>query len=273
MEQILRIFFNNGSFITFAGLQLLCVYLIINFNSKQGEIAAETWSVRAGSVKSVVGTFQDYLDLREENEIQQAEIANLRSQLENALYDTKAGVDSIDDQRYQQRFRLLATNVVNRSPFKPTNTCVIDRGTAFGVQPGQGVVGEHGLVGIVDLPTANYARVISILNRAARISAGLRNDAFGTLLWEGKDPRRMTLTDIPDFMTVVVGDTVFTTGYSNVFPTGVVIGTVESSAEQPGTGSQDLVVRLINEPLHARNAFVVQDLLKEEITSLNNNRR
>lgn len=268
MEQILRIFYNNGSFFTFIGLQLLCLYLIINFNADQAEIAAETWTVRTGSVKGLVGGFQDYLDLREQNEVQRREIARLKGLLPEARYNTAADVDSLIDDTYLQRYNFLSTNIVNRSPYNPNNTLVIDRGSSFNVQQGQGVVDNEGLIGIVDVPGSSHARVISILHRAIRISAGLRNNAFGTLKWDGLDPRRMTVTDIPDYMTVAAGDTVFTTGFSNVFPTGQVIGLVETATRQPGTGSQDLIVRLANSPLTATNAYVVQDLFKEEISEL-----
>ena len=268
MEQILRIFYNNGSFFTFIGLQLLCLYLIINFNSTQADIAAETWTVRSGSVKGLVGGFQDYLDLREQNEVLRREIARLKGRLPEASYNTAAEVDSLADDTYLQRYNFLATNVVNRSPYQPNNTLVIDRGNDFNVQQGQGVVGDSGLIGIVDVPSSRHARVISILHRATRISAGLRNNAFGTLLWDGLDPRRMTVTDIADYVAVNPGDTVFTTGFSNVFPTGQVIGLVETTAIQPGTGSQDLIVRRANDPLSNTNAYVVQDLFKEELSVL-----
>ena len=78
----------------------------------------------------------------------------------------------------------------------------------------------------------------------------------------------MKMTDIAEYLTIAKGDTVFTTGFSNVFPTGQVIGTVESSEVQPGTGSQNLIIELINDPLHTNNAFVIRDLFKDELAKL-----
>ncbi len=268
MEQILRIFYKNGSFFTFVGLQLLCLYLIVNFNSPQSAIAAETASIVTGSVKSGAGTVEGYLNLEEQNEIQRREIADLKSRLPESGYSIVVETDSVEDRTYAQRFIHLTANVVNRSAYSPYNTLVIDRGTSQGVAAGQGVVGNTGLIGIVDIPTENFARVISILHRSARISAGLRNNAYGTLQWNGKDPRNMVLTDIADYLTIEKGDTVFTTGFSNVFPTGQAIGTVTSSEIQAGTGSQNLIVKLINDPLHTKNTFVIRDLFKEELAKL-----
>ena len=114
--------------------------------------------------------------------------------------------------------------------------------------------------------TENFARVLSILHQQTRISAGLKNNGYGTLRWDGADPRYMTLTDLPDYLAVAAGDTVFTTGFSNLYPTRQVIGTVESSEIQPGTGSQRLTVRLSEDPLRTNAVFVVQDLFKEELS-------
>lgn len=270
---ILRIFFNNGSFFTFLALEILCLYLIVSFNEPQQAIALETWSVRSGSVRGVWSSFQDYLDLQEENEGFARENARLRAALPAARYDANFDRDSLVDSVFRQRYTFLAANVINRSPYGPNNTLVIDRGEALLVTPGLGVLGQQGLLGIVDRTTENHARVISLLHRATRISAGLRNNAYGTLLWDGLDPRYMTLTDLPDYLEISAGDTVFTTGYSNVFPTNQVIGTVTESQVQPGTGSQNLRVRLITDPLRQRNGYVVQDIFKEELTGLKNGKR
>ncbi|MEM9931646.1 MAG: rod shape-determining protein MreC [Bacteroidota bacterium] len=270
MEQLLRIFYTNGSFFTFVGLQLVCLYLIVNFNSPQSEIFQETLAVRGGSISSAMDKINGFLDLDEQNQVLLRENAALLGQLPEAGYSTSVQTDSIQDEQYLQRFVYLATNVVNRSPFRPNNTLVIDRGENLGVAQGQGVVDKNGLIGIVDLTTERHARVISVLHQSIRISAGLRSGAFGTLKWDGQDPQRMTLADIPEYLKVSEQDTVFTTGFSNIFPTGQVIGTVESIEVQPGTGSKDLRVLLANDPLIAAHAYVVQDLFKEEFQSLQN---
>ena len=269
MEQILRLFYNNGSFFTFCTLQILSVYLIINHNSTQSAIAAETWSIGSGRLQSISTTVNDYLNLKEQNEVQMRENARLRRLLPNALYDLRTNVDSIIDGKYLQRYNFLPARIVNRSPYNPYNVLIINRGESLGLQAGQGVIDDQGLVGIIDNSTELFARAISILHQDARISAGLRDNTFGTLRWDGKDPKYMTLTDIPEYTNIGTKDTVFTTGYSNIFPTGQPIGIVTDAEVQPGTGSKNLKVELFNDPLRVSSVYVVQDLFKEELGILN----
>lgn len=268
MERLLRLFYNNGSFFTFGVLQVICLFLIVNRNSPQSDIALETWSIGTGKVRSAAGNVNEYLNLREQADIHQRENAKLRSLLPFNRYNTVAELETFLDSTSAQRYTYLATRIVNRTPYGPNNTFVIDRGADLGVAPGQGVVGDEGLLGIVDRVTAGHARVVSILHGAVRVSAGLKSGSYGTLNWPGKDPRKVVVDDLPEYVRVSPGDTVYTTGYSNVFPTDLAIGVVESADVQPGTGNQSLTVRLMNSPLSVRHAYVVQDLFKEELSEL-----
>ena len=269
MDKLLNFLLRSGSFFLFALLEAICFFLIVNFNSDQAAIWAKTSSVYFGSYNEWMAERRAYWDLDEANNVLRRENARLRGLLPSAAYNTEAEVDSLTDDARLQRFNYLAARMINKSPYGPNNTLIIDRGSDFQVRRGQGVVAGEGLVGIVSDVTARYARVLSVLHLSTRISAGLSNNAYGTLRWDGRDPRFMTVTDIPDYVEVSETDTVFTTGYSNVFPTGLPIGTVAGSEVQPGTGSQHLRVRLLGEPLLVTSGYVVQDLFKEELDFLN----
>ena len=269
MGRLLRIILNSSGLFTYLALQLVCLYLIVHHNDVQRSIWLETRSVYGSYVAEQVNAKLAFLDVARENEVLRRQNAALLSQLPHSGYDPAVDTLAVRDTSWQQRFTYLSSQVINRSPYGPYNTLVIDRGSKLGVERGQGVVADGGLLGVVSEVTPRYARLISILHLNTRISAGLRNNAYGTLRWDGNDPRRVTVTDMPDYVPVAPNDTVYTTGYSNVFPTGLPIGTVEASLPQPGTGSQHLTVVLMNDPLRARNGYVVQDLFKQELDSLN----
>ena len=272
MQRLLEALLRSGSFFVFAFLELICFYLIVNFNSQQQAIWAETLSVYLGGYNDWAARRQDYFDLDEQNEVLRRKNAELLGRLESAAYDSAADRDSIRDDTRLQRFNFLTARVVNRSPYGPNNTMVINRGRDLQVMAGQGVVDGNGIVGIVSSVTPRHARLLSVLHLDIRVSAGLDNGAFGTLRWDGRDPRRMTVTDVPAYVGVSPGDTLYTTGFSNVFPTDYPIATVAGSRELPGTGSQELEAVLLNDPLRVRTVYVVQDLFKEELDYLNRSR-
>ncbi|NJB84763.1 rod shape-determining protein MreC [Lewinella marina] len=269
MGRLLRILLNSSGLFTFAGLQLLCLYLIVNHNDTQRQIWVETKSVYGSTLSEFISDKLAFLDVARENEILRRENAALLARIPGSGYNTAVDTIPVQDSAFQQRFTYLASRVINKSPYGPYNTLVIDRGANLGVERGQGVVSDGGLLGIISEVTPRHARVISILHLDTRISAGLDNSAFGTLKWNGRDPRRVTITDMPDYVPIAPNDTIYTTGYSNVFPSGLPIGTVESSEPLPGTGSQDLTVVLLNDPLLAGNGYIVRDLFKEELDQLN----
>ncbi|WP_116107887.1 rod shape-determining protein MreC [Lewinella sp. IMCC34191] len=269
MGRLLRILLTSSGFFTFAVLQLVCLYLIVHHNDTQRKIWAETKFVYGSYLTKQVSDRLAFLDVARENEILRRENAALLSRIPGSGYNTAVDTSTVVDSVMQQRFTYLASRVVSKSPYGPYNTLVIDRGANLGVERGQGVIADGGLLGIVSEVTPRHARVISLLHLDTRVSAGLDNNAFGTLRWDGHDPQRVTVTDMPDYVPVAPNDTIFTTGYSNVFPTGLPIGTVESSEPLPGTGSQNLTVLLLNDPLLAATGYVVRDLFKEELERLN----
>jgi rod shape-determining protein MreC len=267
--RLLHTLLRSGGLFTFLLLECLSFYLLINHNDAQRTIWLETKTVYGSYVSEQISERLAFLDVARENELLRRENASLLSRIPGAGYPLSVDTFTTVDSQFQQRYTFLAGRVINKSPYGPYNTLVIDRGSRLGVERGQGVLTDEGLLGIVSEVSPRYARVLSILHLDTRISAGLNNNAFGTLRWDGHDPRRVTVTDMPDYIPIGPSDTIFTTGYSNVFPTGLPIGVVESSEPLPGTGAQELSVRLLADPLLAGSGYVVQDLFKAELDALN----
>ena len=76
---------------------------------------------------------------------------------------------------------------------------------------------------------------MSLLNLDFKVSARLKsNGYFGSLSWDGKEYKYAVLSEIPQHVTFGIGDTVETTGYSAIFPEGIVIGTVNGFEKSGG---------------------------------------
>ncbi len=271
MNKFASIFIRGGSLLTFAGLELLCFYFIINYNSAQREIALETYSLYSSDVNERMTSVRNYLDLDEQNERLRNDIAAMMARSPAAVYrEPNAGVDTLANEELRQRFTFFPGRVVNKSPFGANNTFVINRGKIHGVEKGQGVITENTIVGIVTAMSARHARVMTLLHGDSRISAGIpRLGTYGSLIWDGPDPRIIALRDVPRYTNVEVGDTVKTMGFSNIFPAGIVVGTVKTAQRQAGGATWDIDVELIANPLRTEYVYVVRDLLKEDLDQLN----
>lgn len=258
-----------GLFLPFLFLEGLFLYFVVNFNSAQKEIWVENWGLVTAGASERYADAMSFLSVNERLSSLEDENAFLHSQLPNAKSDGRIARDSIVDDSLVQVYTFTAAQVINRSPFGPYNTFILDRGGIQGLDPDRGVLASRGLLGIITHVSQHYARGLSILHRDIRVSAAIRGrDFFGTLQWDGKDARYMDLLAIPKYVAVEAGDTVATTGYSQFFPTDVPIGTVHSVEAIEGGNNWAIRVALLNNPLNDRTGYVVNHLLKGEIDAL-----
>lgn len=258
-----------GLILPFLLLEGLFLYFVVNFNSAQKTIWTENWSLVTGSAAERYRRATSYLTINEQLSSLRDENAFLHSQLDNAKSDGRIQRDSIVDDSLVQVYTFTAAQVINRSPYGPYNTFILDRGKNQGIEIDRGVLGPQGLMGIITHVSEHYARGLNILNRDIRISAAIRNrNFFGTLAWDGRDARYMDLQAVPRYVPIEVGDTVATTGYSQFFPTDVPIGTIHSFKQVEGGNNWRIRVELLNAPLDVRTAYVVNHLFKGEIDAL-----
>ena len=90
------------------------------------------------------------------------------------------------------------------------------------------VISEEGIVGIVLASSRNFSTIIPVINRNFRLSVKTKKDNFaGILQWEGRNHRQANLNEIPYHAEPEIGDTVVTSGYSAIFPEGLLVGTIK----------------------------------------------
>jgi rod shape-determining protein MreC len=110
---------------------------------------------------------------------------------------------------------------------------------------------------------------MSTLNKNTRVTAQIkRNPYFGTLIWDGIDPRYAQLKEIPKYIEVSVGDTIETDGKSGVIPGGITIGTVSKFKVDEISGELDIQVQLKEDFGQLRYAQVVMNLDSKELSGL-----
>lgn len=168
-----------------------------------------------------------------------------------------------------QQFDYVLANVISNSTAQPYNYITIDRGSADGVTPEMGVVDHNGVVGIVNVVGRHSARILSLLNPYMQLSCSVKsNGYFGTMTWDGKDPQFATLQDLPKQGHYNKGDTIVTSGYSAVFPAGIMVGIVEGSQKSMSASGVALRVRLAVNFSQLSTVRAINNRMKVELRAL-----
>jgi rod shape-determining protein MreC len=127
-----------------------------------------------------------------------------------------------------------------------------------------GVASSTGVVGVVVGVSPRYSVAMSLLNADFRLSASIaRNDYFGSLAWDGISHRYATLSEIPHHVRITEGDTIVTSGYSAIFPAGLLVGTLTGEQERGGD-FLSLNVMLSTDFKRLTNVFLIGSLNREE---------
>lgn len=269
MQFILKPIVKNGLFLFY--LLLSVIAFVFTFRQKVYHKAAmgKASTQISGAVDERVSGITQFIYLKDDNRELQKENAGLRKELERlknemAEHDTLHGPFS--NLEFHQTYSFIPVEVINNSVMKSHNMMTINKGTRHGIEKGMGIISPNGVIGYVYKTSENYARVMSTLNLNTKITAQIKNNRFfGTLSWNGKDPRYVQLTEIPKYIEVSKGDTIETDGKSSTIPGGIMIGTVVRSNIDKITGELDIQVRLKEDFARLRYAQVVLNLEKKEI--------
>ena len=140
---------------------------------------------------------------------------------------------------------MFKARVIKNSLNQADNYITLDQGSSSGIRPEMGVVDGNGIVGIVYETSPSYSVVISVLNSKSNVSCKIvGSDYFGYLKWEHGDSRYAYLKDLPRHAEFNLGDTVVTSGFSTVFPEGIMVGTVDDMSDSHDGLSYLLKIKL-----------------------------
>lgn len=265
MRNLLDFLSRHNHWFVFIILEVVSLVLLFHYNSYQGSVWFSSANAVAGKVyswNSAVGQYFSLTDvnrqLTERNLYLEREVEALREQ---AL---KEGKDTTYIERLQQNvmkdFEMIPAKVVSSSLDKANNFITINRGSADGVRKDMGVVCGTGVVGIVYLTSDHYSVVIPVLSEQSNISCTIRGRGyFGYLHWYGGSPETAYVDDIPRHAHFKLGDLVVTSGYSSVFPPGIIVGRIKHVYNSENGLSYRLNVTLSTDFARLRDVCVIND--------------
>ena len=250
MRNLINFLLKYNYWFLFVILEVASFVLLFRFNNYQQSVYFTSANTVVGAVYEVSGGISSYFHLKSVNEdlldrnmLLEEQINNLEKALKERQLDSIA-VNSIRKMP-QKDYQLFKARVIKNSLNLADNYITLDKGSSSGIHSEMGVVDGSGIVGIVYETSPSYSVVISVLNSKSNISCKIvGSDYFGYLKWEHGDSRYAYLKDLPRHAEFNLGDTVVTSGFSTVFPEGIMVGTVDDMSDSHDGLSYLLKIKL-----------------------------
>ena len=262
MQRIIYFLNRNKELILFLSLLFFCLYLNMSYNqynkSKFINSSNSFFSFFFETKKNI----SKYFDLEYQNKI----LVDENSKLKKQLYDNN--FERIDSPN-QKNFDVTAALVIKNSYTKQYNFLTVNAGSSEKIKIDNGVISSSGVIGIIDKVSEKYARVISILSKNFLLNAKhKKTNFFGIISWNGKDPQKVQLKDIPKRAKISIGDSIVTGGNSLIFPKGILVGTVESYKLDLSENYIEIEVLLSTDLRNLDNVYIINNNNFDEIISL-----
>ena len=270
MRNLLDFLAKYSYWLLFALLEAISFILLFRFNSYQRSVWFSSANIVAGKIYDTSSKIESYFQLSKINE--QLTQRNLYleqrlTKLERDMGDSAADTAMNKSLLLQSLhpYRLIPAKVVGMSWNRRDNLLTINKGEADGVKKDMGVVCGTGVVGIVYLTSAHYAIVIPVLNSQSNISCIIQGRGyFGYLHWTGGNISEAYVDDVPRHAHFKLYENVVTSGYSSVFPAGVMVGKILHVYNSTDQMSYRLKVELATDFGKLRDVCVIDNTALSE---------
>ncbi|AFJ09037.1 rod shape-determining protein MreC [Prevotella intermedia ATCC 25611 = DSM 20706] len=254
----------------FVLLEIASLVLLFRFNNYQGSVWFTSANIVAGKVYELSSSVTSYFsmgklnrELTERNVQLERQVKELSEQLYEKTRDPKFAQKG--QYRFLSDFKLINAKVVSNSLDKEENFITIDKGSWDGVRKDMGVACGNGIVGVVYLVGTHYSIVLPVLNSKSNISCSIQGRSyFGYLRWAGGAKNIAYLDDIPRHAKFKLGDRIITSGYSAIFPAGILVGKIKHVYNSEDGLSFRLAVQLSTDFGNLRDVCVIDDATVRE---------
>lgn len=138
--------------------------------------------------------------------------------------------------------KLKAVRIIGKDSSDFFNTILIGRGRSSGIKKDTVVISEAGLVGVVSSASSGISSVTLITDPASRLSAIVsRSREMGVVY--GLSAKLCQLRYISLEADIKIGDEVVTSGFSDIYPKGLLIGEVVKIEKEPSGLSLTALVK------------------------------
>ena len=272
MHNLTEFLAKHNHWFVFLVLEVVSMVLLFRYNSYQGSVWFSSANAVTGKVYEWDSAVESYFSLSDvnsqltqRNAFLEQQVRMLDDSIARLTRSQEAAVTRLSSMVPFQGCRLIPAKVVANMVNRYDNLITIDKGSADGVKRDMGVVCGMGVVGIVYLVSEHYSIVIPALNSHSNISCTIQHRGyFGYLRWRGGSSQLAYLEDVPRHAHFKLGDNVVTSGYSSVFPPGVMVGKVLHVFNSADGLSYRVQVKLSTDFARLRDVCLVDDSALQE---------
>jgi rod shape-determining protein MreC len=230
-----------------------------------------------GRINVQYNKLEDFFSLKEENHRIHRFNDSLLNLLTQNFMQRDSSTQYIKDSLpynaagHYRRYLFRPATVIYNTVNAQKNYIQINRGTNQGIKDNMAVISSDGsVVGVVVNVSPNFSQVMSLLHVQSTVSVALKKSGdFGTIEWDGRDPRYLILKKIPKTISVVIGDTVLTSSVSFNFPPGYMVGTIADIKLDNASGMYLLKVKTAANFYNLQQVHVIENIEYDEQSSLN----
>jgi len=234
-------FFKNYRTVIFIGVFVVAALVLLsyglNYDSGRGVVkklvlglAAPVQKLFNSSIESVEDAWLRYIrlvGLEDDNRRLNSKIASLQAEL--ILY--QEGYSEAQrlkkllslQENYQHNF--LAARVIGKEQAALAKTLWIDKGSAHGLKPGMPAIALPGLIGRLTDVSWQTSKVLLLTDENSNVDVLIQRTRVQGIL-RGAGSRGCVVKYISKIHDVREGDVLVTSGLSNIFPKGLLVGTV-----------------------------------------------
>ncbi|MCX6251834.1 MAG: rod shape-determining protein MreC [Bacteroidetes bacterium] len=228
MRYLLYFLRRHYFYFLFLLLEVISLVLVFNYNEFQNSALSRFSGNLSGAVLSLSSDIYEYFSLRRTNKILAEDNANLKSDLREAFYKVDTHSFYRKDTFYKLEYNYISAKVISNSTNKRNNFLMLNKGSLHGIENHMGVIIGNRIVGQVVSVSRYFSWVMSVLNKNSKISAKFsKNNQLVNIEWTGGNYRIGEVREIPKHVVIVKGDTIISSGNSDIYPEGLIIGTIE----------------------------------------------
>ena len=276
MRNLIAFIVKNSSWFLLIFLEVISFYLIFQYSSypksvffnSSNEVVGKVYTI-SGNIVSYFGLRETNQDLLEKNAYLQNKVISLENYVHSLASDSLKTDAILKDSIEVDPYNFIIARVIGNSISQAQNYIRINKGSNAGVSADMGVISQQGIVGIVIATTPNFSLIQPVINPKTILNCKIKgSNAPGSLVWDTQDYRYANLEDFPRHEKFEEGDTIITSGNSQIFPEGIMVGIVEGFEKQKDDNLLILKVRLSTDFATLKDVLIIENKYRQEFTDL-----